>query len=195
MGTPQYVDAGMLTGNIDAGGYSSSIYNLSHPHICKIFKKWNVHYIPVSEFCPSTSSFPGMYLSCKRVMIRKRIIEFFQRLVHTERRQRQRHRCKCSHWVVTTAMAMATSKYGLCHCHCHCKMGTQPILWWQLQHCRCRHSPCEHFHCIPGNPLSGNDVIAVAAAQCERALKDNPANKTDLMKQYKQYIFEWWTLC
>ena len=25
MGTPQYVDAGMLTGNIDAGGYSSSI--------------------------------------------------------------------------------------------------------------------------------------------------------------------------
>ena len=32
---------------------------------------------------------------------------------------------------------------------------------------------CEHPHCIPGNPLDSNDVVAVAVVQCERTFNFN----------------------
>ena len=31
---------------------------------------------------------------------------------------------------------------------------------------------CEHLHCIPGNPLDSNDVIAIAVIQCERTFRN-----------------------
>ena len=83
MGTPQYVDAGMLTGNIDAGGYSSSIYNIYI--FVKFQRKWNVNYMLVSEFCTSASSLPGTYSSRTRAVIRKRVIEFFKMIIHPVR--------------------------------------------------------------------------------------------------------------
>ena len=83
MGTPQYVDAGMLTGNIDAGGYSSSIYPIYI--FVKFLKSGTYTTGIVSEFCAIASSLPGTYSSRTRAVIRKRIIEFFKMIIHPVR--------------------------------------------------------------------------------------------------------------